>query len=390
MGVRDWFVFGVSLALLIIFIISVAGPSFIPSVSYVDVGEERGRWVISYFENAGFESCGEFSLSYGENRLKVNLTVESGAKCLVVFRRPEPRDNYVLYWPHFNVIFEPLREEDYRKPYYVNVEAGVWSWPEIEASPQILAYSGHKTYGQSTTPLHWRSWIIARPEGWREDAWVSFTYKAEDPEMRIRVTIEAYATILRTYEEWTPPPDAPRYEPGEEELPPPTFKDPEKILTEKGYKLCREYTLDPGKTIQQINYTVKITNPYKGIKCYIKIKMPEGKLYAVTHQYWRIIPEPEGVKTTSYIGWGYAYDLIIGWGGVEVPAPESEDYLFKNIELWEGVWNDQDTYADPLEASEYWYLWTVFRVAEFHEPAPENLTITIIHVLIFEEMEGST
>ncbi|MCX8192624.1 MAG: hypothetical protein N3G77_02295 [Nitrososphaeria archaeon] len=226
------------------------------------VREERRNFE-NYMLDHGYQICGEVSLDYGKPFIaRFSKIFYEEVKCIVFFNLPEPKKDYVVYDPIFEMRFVPVNMEDMNKTYLYHFADG---------APGLVVYqlitAPFRNLGKGISSMGISYYELYRHGQRGVDLFVIFSYKPlELDKMPMNVTIIVDTVIVRFGEKHTPPirPTPPKT--SEEWIK--LMKEVDLELERIGYEKCGEYILDPGKNVLNLTYTF---DPFKGKACYIKI-----------------------------------------------------------------------------------------------------------------------
>jgi hypothetical protein len=288
-------------------------------------------------DNFEYEKCGEYVLKPGINSIDVYGVTDKPLKCYYIFRRPEPKDEYIVYLPWGEAEMAYVREEDRGKTIYYNFDVfGSLQMPHIWVNPATLTPFINKCKEKSGCGVG--SFNIA--SGYRksftkdgvhfttfyelvsQDGLMAFSIKPESEGMPVRFWLAFHAIVYRRGEE--KPILPPLEEHTVEELRSIYHKwidsvgwgGPSGDLLENagkavieyvesiGYKYCGRYKASEGS---DLNLTYTVEDPYSGEACYVIVESEEPlawKHNIEIHPVW-----PENMSKTSienarvYLDW---------------------------------------------------------------------------------------
>ena len=302
-------------------------------------------------DNFGYEKCGEYVLRPGINSIDVYGVTDKLLKCYYIFRRPEPKDEYIVYLPWGEAKMAYVREEDRGKTIgYTFYVSGSLQMPHIWVNPVELTPFINKCKEKDCGASYFNY-----ASGYREsfkkdgrhfttfyelvsqDGLMAFSVEPESEGMPVRFWLVFHAVVYRKGEEKPILPPIEKY--SAEELSRIAYKwfeskswsspdgdileNAEKVAIEYvesiGYKYCGRYKVSEGSDLN-LTYTVK--DPYSGEACYIIVESEEPlawKHNIGVHSVW-----PKNMSKTSienvrvYLDWSLnpfrriMFDLFAG------------------------------------------------------------------------------
>lgn len=224
--------------------------------------DERKRFE-RYMVSRGYRICGEVPLGYGIPFVaRFSEIFSEETMCIVFFNLPEPKKDYVIYDPVFEIRFVPVNMEDMNKTYlyhHADGAIGLLTYKMIDAP--------FREVGKGPTSVVNRYYHLYRHGHRGGDIVVVFSYKPhESGTMPMNITILVDVVVVRAGES-NPLPTPP--------FPPKTsgeylaiMREVDLELEKIGYEKCGEYVLDLGKNVLNLTYTF---DPFEGKACYVKI-----------------------------------------------------------------------------------------------------------------------
>jgi hypothetical protein len=303
-------------------------------------------------DNFGYEKCGEYVLKPGINSIDVYGVTDKPLKCYYIFRRPEPKDEYIVYLPWGEAEMAYVREEDRGKTIYYNFDVfGSLQMPHIWVNPTRLTpfidkCEDRKSCGRASfnvasgyrksfikDGVHFTNYY----EFVSQDGLMVFTVKSESEGMPIRFWLTFHAILYRKGEEKPILPPLEKH--SVEELKKIASKwessvsrgSPSGDLLENAgkvvieyvenirYKYCGRYKVSEGS---DLNLTYTVEDPYSGEACYVIVESEEPlawKHNIGVHSVW-----PGNMSKTSienvrvYLDWSLypfrnvMFDLLAG------------------------------------------------------------------------------